>query len=219
MMRASVLGLVVLLSGLVACGDENRTPTHFTPSSDKNATSGNDTTIKPAPAVPGGLLPPMKSVPPQDTAVLTLAAVDTSTLRGSAQLAAFGRMTSVSVTIAQGHVGTTYEGAIRQGSCGRMGPTVTSLNPVSADSLGTGAVATDVSVPIDSLLGSRHVVVYGKGGRPQMCGAVGSPATPPRDTARSTITEPAGNELLAASCELLAAGVRVSHRCPSPASS
>lgn len=175
-MRAWLIGLGVLVGSLSACGDENRTPTHFTPSNDKTSTSSNDTTARPAPAVPGAIEPPRQPTPPPASAAVSLVPLDTSSLRGSGRLAGFGRMTSVAVRLTQGKQGFTYDGAVRQGACTRLGATVASLNPVSADSLGLGAAATDVSVPIDSLLSGRHVVVYGHGGRPQTCADLGRPA-------------------------------------------
>jgi hypothetical protein len=104
------------------------------------------------------------------------------TVRGTGRAASAGTGSSLSVTLAQAAAGATYEGAVRQGSCARMGSTVASLNPATADSLGRGQAASDIPVPIDSLLGAPHVVVYGRGGRPETCGPL-SGAAPPRDSA------------------------------------
>lgn len=176
-MRAWALCLGVLLP-LAACGEEDRTPSHFTPSSDRRATSADDTLTRLASAVPGAIEPPRRPLPPPAAAGVALSPTDTASLRGIGRLAGAGRLTSVSVALTGGKAGTSYQGAIRQGGCARTGATVASLNPVSADSLGLGAASTHVSVPIDSVLGGRHVVVYGKGGRPETCGEIGSPPGP-----------------------------------------
>lgn len=178
----------VLLFLAVACGAENRTPTHFTPSNDKTATSKNDTVAVPASAVPGRQLPPLPPPGSRGSASLALASIDTAALRGAARLTGIGGLTTVTVSLAQGKGGITYEGAIRQGVCQRMGATVASLHPISADSLsGAGAASTDVPVPLDSLLSRAHVVVYGKGGRPETCAAIGPAAAAAGRLIRDTI--------------------------------
>jgi hypothetical protein len=173
---------------LAGCGDEDRTQTEYTPSNDKTSTSSDDTTAVPARAVPWPDTLPAP-LPPQDTFAVTLAPLGTARLRGSGQVAAAGTATSVAVTLAQAAGGATYEGAVRQGSCARMGAAVASLVPATADSLGGGRASSDVPVPVDSLTGAPHVLVYGRGGRPEACGAIrpGSPPPPapaPADTVR-----------------------------------
>ncbi|HEX2095470.1 MAG TPA: hypothetical protein VHG28_23945 [Longimicrobiaceae bacterium] len=176
-------GLLLGLLALAACGDEDRTQTGYTPSNDRSSTSSDDTTTVPARVVPGRTDTLPDPPPPQDTVALALAPLGTATVRGSGQLAAAGTVTAVSVALAGGAGGATYEGAIRQGACARMGPAVASLVPATADSLGNGAAASDVPVPLDRLLGGPHVVVYGRGGRPESCGVVGrASAPPPPDT-------------------------------------
>jgi hypothetical protein len=167
---------VVLLAS--ACGDEDRTQTEFTASIDKMSTSADDTAAVPARAVP---VPDTaeKPAPPQVTAAIALAPLGRATVRGSGQVKAVGKATSVSVALSQAIAGATYEGAIRQGGCQRMGPNVGSLYPVSADSLGNGRASTDVPVPIDSLTAKPHVIVYGRGGRPETCAQIGPPSTTP----------------------------------------
>lgn len=169
--------LFVLL--LAACGDEDRTQTEFTASIDKTSTSADDTAAVPARAVP---VPDTlrQPPPPQGTAAISLAPLGRATLRGSGEVKAVGKASTVSIALSQGIAGTTYEGAIRQGSCAAMGPSVASLLPVSADSLGGGRAQSDVNVPIDSLTSKPHVIVYGPGGRPETCAQIGPPsATPP----------------------------------------
>ncbi|HEX2191347.1 MAG TPA: hypothetical protein VHG51_20720, partial [Longimicrobiaceae bacterium] len=111
-------------------------------------------------------------------------------LRGSGRAATAGRGASVSVALSGGAPGITYDGAVRLGVCARVGPTVAPLHPVSADSLGRGAAASDLPFPVDSLLRAPHVVVYGRGGRPEACGPVGAPAA--RDTAAPPPPDTAG---------------------------
>jgi hypothetical protein len=182
---------LALLFLLAACGDEDRTQTGYTPSNDRTSTSSDDTTAMPARAVPWPDTAPVPP-PPQDTLGLALAPLGDARVRGSGQVAAVGRATAVSVTLAQAVGGATYEGAVRQGMCARIGPAVASLVPATADTLGAGRASSDVSVPIDSLTGRPHVVVYGRGGRPEACAPIGGapartaapppPAAPPADT-------------------------------------
>jgi hypothetical protein len=168
--------VVLLLSA--ACGDEDRTQTEFTASIDKTSTSADDTAAVHARAVP---VPDTlrQPPPPQVTAPVTLTPLGRATLRGSGEVKAVGKASSVSVALSQGIAGTTYEGAIRQGGCAAMGPGVASLLPVSADSLGSGRAQSDVNLPIDSLTSKPHVIVYGRGGRPETCAQIGSPSTTP----------------------------------------
>lgn len=183
-MRVRTTTLAALLLALAACGDEDKTQTDYTPSNDRTSTSADDTASSPAPAVAVRDTALEKS-PPQDTFALTLAPLGTSRVRGSGQVGAAGKASSVSVRLTGGSPGATYEGAIRQGTCGGAGASIASLFPVSADSLGNGQADSDVSVPIDSLTKKPHVVVYGPGGRPVTCGPIpGSPAPRPPGPAR-----------------------------------
>ncbi|HEX2207821.1 MAG TPA: hypothetical protein VHG93_09060 [Longimicrobium sp.] len=169
----------LLFLALSACGDEDRTQTEFTASIDRMSTSADDTTAVPARVVsiPDTMETP---APPQVTVGIVLVPLGRATVRGSGQVQAVANSTSVAVALSQGIAGVTYEGAIRQGGCASMGPVVASLFPVSADSLGNGRAQSDVSVPIDSLTKTSHVIVYGRGGRPETCAQIGpSPTTPP----------------------------------------
>jgi hypothetical protein len=178
------LGMAAVLLALAACGDEDRTQTEYTASNDHARTSADDTTIRPARAVPVPDTLPKRS-PPQDSFSIALAPLGSATARGSGQVAAAGKATSISVALAQAARGSTYEGAVRQGVCAAMGASIAPLHPVSADSLGSGQASSDVSLPIDSLTSSPHVVVYGRGGRPEACAAIpSSSAPPPSDTTR-----------------------------------
>ncbi|HYR08345.1 MAG TPA: hypothetical protein VEQ60_11270 [Longimicrobium sp.] len=176
--------LFVLLSA--ACGDEDRTQTEFTASIDKTSTSADDTAAVPARAVP---VPDtlQQPAPPQVTVGISLAPLGRATVRGSGQVKAVGKATSVSVALSQGIAGVTYEGAIRQGGCAAMGPNVASLYPVTADSLGNGRTSSDTPLPIDSLTSKPHVIVYGRGGRPETCAPIGPPSTTPPPPARPDI--------------------------------
>jgi hypothetical protein len=169
--------LTVLLLA-AACGDEDRTQTEFTASIDKTSTSADDTAAIPARAVP---VPDTleQAAPPQGTAAISLAPLGRAMVRGSGEVKAVGKASSVSVALTQGIAGATYEGAIRQGGCAAMGSSVASLLPATADSLGSGRAQSDVNVPIDSLTASPHVIVYGRGGRPETCAQIGPPSTTP----------------------------------------
>jgi hypothetical protein len=83
------------------------------------------------------------------------------------------------VRLAGGSSHSSYEGAIRLGSCSSMGATVASLNPATADSLGAGRAQTDVPIRMDSLVSTPMVVVYGVGGRPATCGPLPSVSRAP----------------------------------------
>ncbi|HEX8271516.1 MAG TPA: hypothetical protein VF615_02620 [Longimicrobiaceae bacterium] len=172
--RAPALSFLVLLLA-AACGDEDRTQTGYTPSNDRTSTSLDDTSAVPARAVPWPDTAPA-TLPPQDTLGLALAPLGDALVRGSGQVAAVGTSTSISVALTQAMGGATYEGAVRQGSCARFGAAVASLVPATADSLGGGRSSSDVPVPVDSLTGAPHVVVYGRGGRPEACGPIGGAA-------------------------------------------
>ncbi|HEX6042802.1 hypothetical protein [Longimicrobium sp.] len=165
------MGVAAALLVLAACGDEDRTQTDYTPSNDHARTSSDDGAARPAPAAPVPDTLPVKA-PPQDTLPITLSPLGRATARGTGQVAASGKATVVRVMLTRTARGQTYEGAIRRGVCTAMGASIASLFPVSADSLGSGQAASDVSVPIDSLTGAPHVVVYGRGGRPEACAAI-----------------------------------------------
>jgi hypothetical protein len=111
-------------------------------------------------------------LPPPRTAGALLAPLGASTLRGAAQIATAGTGTAISVTLAGGHASMTYAGAIRAGSCELAGVAVASLVPITVDSLGNGASASDVALSVDSLLHHPFVVVFGPGGRPVTCGPI-----------------------------------------------
>lgn len=177
-MRGCTAGVLALLA-LAGCGDEDRTQTDYTPSNDYTRTAADDSAVSPAPATaPPDTVP--EKAPPQDTFALALAPLGRATVRGTGQVAAAGRATSIFVTLTQGVRGATYEGAVRQGRCDAMGATIASLVPVTADSaMRRGQAASDVSVPLDSLTGAPHVVVYGRGGRPEACAAIARPSSMP----------------------------------------
>jgi len=172
--------LLAALIALAACGDEDRTPRDYTASIDKTSTSADDTAATPAPVIADPADTAAKPAPPQVTIPLFLDPLGRSTARGSGEAKAVGKSTSISVDLARAVAGATYEGAVRQGSCAGAGSTIASLHPVTADSLGTGRASSDVSLPIDSLTKQPHVVVYGRGGRPETCAAIGraGPALP-----------------------------------------
>ena len=169
---------LLLALALAACGDEDKTQTEYTASNDKSSTSADDTASQPAAIVRFADSLPHKA-PPQVTVPITLAPLGAATARGTGQVKAVGKSTSVSVTLAQAVAGATYEGAVRQGGCQAMGPAVGSLFPVSADSLGAGRATSGLPIAIDSLTGKPHVIVYGRGGRPETCAAIGPPSTTP----------------------------------------
>lgn len=175
--RASLFPIACLVV-LAACGDEDRTQTEFTASIDKTSTSADDTAAVPARIVaPPDTLP--RKAPPQVTVPISLMPMGNVTVRGTGEVKAVGKGTSVDVALSQGIAGATYEGAVRQGGCAAMGPNVASLFPVSADSLGAGRATSDLPMGIDSLIGTPHVIVYGRGGRPEVCAAIGPPSTTP----------------------------------------
>jgi hypothetical protein len=165
----------VLISGLTvtACRQEERTATEFTEATEQSSTSARDTAVRPASIVPN----------PQDTFVvplpsssgsasLTLAPLTKVQTRGSAVLKANGWSTIASVKLQFAAGGGTHEGFIHQGNCRKLGPTITDLHPVTTDSVGVGASATFVDVPLDTLRARPHALAFGKGGRPHTCGDI-----------------------------------------------
>jgi hypothetical protein len=199
-MKTIVPGLLLLAAqGLGRCYDEDRSPTEYTAAAEKSSTSSNDTTTAPAPVVPGVSDTTSDPLPPPRAATVALSPLGQG-LRGTAQLRSSGTATLVFASLSQGKASTSYDGAIRQGRCARMGANVAPLLPVTADSLGGGRAASDVPVPIDSLLGSPHVLVYGKGGRPEACGELGAGAETPVRSGPATSavdTTPADTSLAA----------------------
>ncbi|HEX2205637.1 MAG TPA: hypothetical protein VHG91_20160 [Longimicrobium sp.] len=194
-------GVAAALLALAGCGDEDRTQTDYTASIDKASTSADDTAATVAPAIPLSDTLPRKA-PPQDTFALALAPVGSARSRGGGRVAAAGKATSISVALTGAVGGATYEGSVRQGRCGATGAAVASLFPVSADSLGSGQASSDVPVPADSLTEAPHVVVYGRGGRTELCGELRASAppppaprpapSPPLDTTAADSTRPRG---------------------------
>jgi hypothetical protein len=170
-----------LLALLLAagCGAPDLSRVDETPADVSHARAADNTPIEPAAVVPGVSDTVPAPLPPPLSVTLALLPVDVPGLRGEARLATAGMGTAVTVALRDGHRGATYGGAIRTGSCARVGSSIASLNPVSTDSAGTGASESTISVPMDSLLGHPHVVVYGPGGRPHACGELGSGGAPP----------------------------------------
>lgn len=190
-MRVRVrMGAAAALLALAACGEEDVNPSDYTPSNDHARMSADDGAVRPAPAASlPDTLP--KKAPPQDSLPIALSPLGRATARGTGQVAASGKASVVRVALAQAARGQTYEGAIRQGVCEAMGASIAPLFPVSADSLGSGQASSDVSVPIDSLTGAPHVVVYGRGGRPEACAAIPTSAPPPAPVPSRPATAPA----------------------------
>lgn len=167
-----MLCLVAVL-GLTACREEGRTMTTFTEAAEQASTSAGDTAVRPAPIIPN----------PQDTfavdtpsigSLATVQLAPTMKVRttGTATFKANGWSTLASVKLQYGAGGGTHDGYIHQGTCARLGPTVTDLHPVSTDSLGAGRSASYINIPLDSLRAKPHALTFGKGGRPHSCGNI-----------------------------------------------
>lgn len=165
------VALVVSLLGLAACGEEDRTETSFTPSNEKNALVSDDrppellSMVAPASAA---------RVPPSAGPTLPVSLLPTEdfTLNGLAAIAASGSGSSVTTRIDGGEAGFTYGGAIRLGTCATGGPRVTSLIPITVDSLGSGSSYSPLSFPLDSLRAAPFTISYEVGGRAYACGAI-----------------------------------------------
>jgi hypothetical protein len=171
-MRALLLLAVFLPLG-VGCGEEDSTLARFTPSAEKNALARDDTTPALKEVAIAGLRP-ARHRGPAGVLVGSFTAYPGSSAAGAATLAAAGEQTRVDVRLSGGQPAAHYEGAIRRGTCTRVGARVAGLNAVSADPSGSGRAFTDAAVPVDSLAHSPHVLVYGRGGRPETCAPVGS---------------------------------------------
>jgi hypothetical protein len=162
--------LLVGVLAFTACRQEERTATEFTEAIEQSSTSARDTAVRPASIVPN----------PQDTfmvpqpsssgsASLTFVPLTKVPTTGSAVLKANGWSTIATVKLQFAAGGGTHEGFIHQGNCRKLGPTITDLHPVTTDSLGVGASATFLDVPLDTLRARPHAVTFGKGGRPHSC--------------------------------------------------
>ena len=138
---------VLALSLLGACGDEDRTGTEGTPANDRSS-------VAPA-SLSFALLPPIGE-----------------SVVGRVDVTAKGRSSTVAVWLGEGRSRTSYDGAIRLGSCESLGATVASLVPATADSAGVGRAQSDISIPLDSLMKTPMALVYGVGGRPATCGRI-----------------------------------------------
>jgi len=189
-MKAGVWLLVMM--ALAACGDEDRTQTDYTASADKNSTSADDSAATPAPAAPAADDTAPRPLPPQISFAVALSPLAPgAAVRGASQAKALAASTSIATTLAGAIAGATYEGAIRQGACNHMGATIASLIPATADSLGAARSSSDIAISADSLTKRAHVIVYGRAGRPEICGPVpggatgplAAPPPPPPDTA------------------------------------
>lgn len=175
---------LAVVVAVAACGEMEHAPTSYTPAANRLATIGDDEN---APAMPvtgsvrgpsgiSGVAAPAPAAPPLAGAgarEVTLLPLGAGTLRGSVVLTAQGSSTIASVRLADGASGTSYRAAVREGSCGLLGAWVSSLLDVTVDSAGAGRSATIVRIPADSLTRLPHAIVYGKGGRPEICGDIG----------------------------------------------
>ena len=166
--------LIILGVVCAACTEEERTPLTYTEATEQSSTSIADTATRPRSVVPDPqdtLIVPL----PSSTGSMTIAlAPDTITPApsGIATLKANGFSTIVSVSLRSPIGAGNYDGIIHRGSCAKPGPAVTSLNPISTDSLGKGASASFIDVPLDTLQVRDHVMIVGKGGRKEACGVI-----------------------------------------------
>lgn len=165
---------LLLLFFLVACGGEERARTGTTTARDTLTSPLNDTVAALAPVTPAVPDTAARPMPPRMVSTVPLLPAGQLEARGIAQLAAVGHATSVAASLTGAHAGVSYAGDIRGGNCRQIGSRVASLHPVTADSLGAGRASTNISVPMDSLLKVPHVVVYGQGGRAELCGEMPS---------------------------------------------
>jgi hypothetical protein len=158
---------------LCACREEKRSWTSFTEATEQTSTSIADTASRAAPIVPN---PPdtLAGAQPSRSGTLSisLAAHSAPPLNGRAMLKANGNSTIVSVHLQSTSGAAPYEGVVRVGRCAHLGPPATDLQPVSTDSLGKGASASFINIPLDTLRAKQHAVVYGSGGRPDTCGDI-----------------------------------------------
>lgn len=161
----------VIVLAFVACGEEDVTPERYTPAVEKKALAADDITPELSEIATAGLRPPRRHAPATSLGG-SFTGYSGALLSGSAVLAAAGAQTRIDVRLTGGARNGHYEGAVRRGGCERIGPRLAALNPVSVDSVGAGRAVTLVPVPIDSLGASPHVLVFGRGGRPEACAPV-----------------------------------------------
>lgn len=168
----SGLAALSLLVSIAACGEEDRTPFDYTPSVDRVATSGDDSTRMAAVVSP--VPPPTGTSPSPIVARFTasLAPPTERSLTGNANVLGRGKSASVTALLQGGDAGITYAGAIKQGTCDRIGSRLADLVPISVDSAHGGTSFSSVSVETEHLLERPHVVVFGRGGSAEVCGSL-----------------------------------------------
>jgi hypothetical protein len=170
--------LLLIVLAAAACGDENRTQTGYTPSSDKTSTSTNDTTPRVAASVPG-LPDTVMPVPAaHDSIAFAMRPLAATGPAGEARLLGAADHASFHVTLSRATPGAHYAGELRQGSCARMGALVSRLTAVSAGTDGAGGSWSDVSVPADLLRSAPHVVAFGEGATLSVCGEIPGRSAP-----------------------------------------
>ena len=165
--------IVVMASLLSGCRQEERTALDYTEATEQSSTSAADTATRPQPIVPN---PQDTFVVPQpsSTGQLTVALqpMTRARLSGTAIFKANGFSTQTGVRLTFPAGAGTHEGVIHAGTCTKLGPTITDLNPVSTDSLGVGRSASFIDIPLDTLRARPHALTFGKGGRPHACGNI-----------------------------------------------
>jgi hypothetical protein len=168
------IGLVfAAVLSLSACREEARTATDYSEATEQNSTSALDTAVRPAAIIPNppdtfAVDTPSRNIPVN----LALAPTTRPPLMGNAILKANGWSSIVTVRLQSQVGGGTHEGFVHTGTCQKLGPTVTDLHPVSTDSLGKGAAASFIDIPLDTLRAKPHALTYGRGGRPHACGNI-----------------------------------------------
>lgn len=168
------LMLLVALA-VTACGEEDRTPTRYTPSAGRQATVSDDTTpplvtISSAPVAPPGAPPANVRLTARLSPTKLAGGSDPA---GTSSVSDAGTQTRVDVALSGVLPNEHYDGAVRRGACGDVGAFVSSLNPVSTGEAGSGRASTFTPVHLARLLEAPHVLVYGRNGQVELCGGLG----------------------------------------------
>jgi hypothetical protein len=161
---------MLLFAAVTGCGEENRTEVDFIPSNEKSVLSTDDVPPELAPVSNTGSVKFSGGGTGSATAQLT--PMPGNAITGDLSMRSTGGTGAATVRLTGGSAGQTYGGTIRRGSCEKPGAMVTSLIPITADSLGSGNSYSDVTVPVSQLTSEPHVVTYGPGGRTETCGGL-----------------------------------------------
>lgn len=169
--RARPPAPLLLAALLVAsCGDEDRTPIHFTPAVDRTSVASDDPAPPLQPMTPPAALAPVDSGAANSTILDLRGSPDG--FRGQVVVRTKGAGSSITARLEGGVAGFTYGGEVRQGGCEAPGGRVAGLNPVSVDSAGSGGSYSDIPLGRELLRAAPYAITFGAEGAGRLCGSI-----------------------------------------------